>query len=88
MDAKIYDEKGNYLRTEKNYKKPEYNSKQTKVKEIYPRDDGRRYKIIRFRQHGENKVVMRGLTLQEAQAHCSSEKTHGEGWFDGYTEEK
>lgn len=45
------------------------------------------YKIIRFVFQGGNSVVKRGLTLEEAQAWCSREDTHGEGWFDGYTEE-
>jgi hypothetical protein len=46
------------------------------------------YKIIRFRQHEDNETVVRGLTLEQAQAHCSREDTHGDGWFDGYTEEQ
>ena len=45
------------------------------------------YKIIRFRFDGTNKVVKKGLTLQEAQEHCSRKDTSGDGWFDGYTEE-
>lgn len=45
------------------------------------------YKIIRFRQDGDNETRETGLTLEEAQAHCQREDTHGEGWFDGYTEE-
>ena len=45
------------------------------------------YKIIRFRFEGSNRVIKRGLTLEEAQAHCQREDTHGEGWFDGYDEE-
>ena len=45
------------------------------------------YMIIRFRFNGDNEVVRRGLTLEEAQAHCRDEDTHGEGWFDGYEEE-
>lgn len=51
--------------------------------------DDKTYKIIRFRfrQHGDNEVVVRGLTLAQAQAHCRREDTHGEGWFDGYDEE-
>jgi hypothetical protein len=28
-----------------------------------------------------------GLTLDEAQEHCQREDTHGDGWFEGYTEE-
>ena len=47
-------------------------------------DPDRLYKIIRFRRDGPNQVLERGLTLDEAQAHCEREDTHGEGWFDGY----
>jgi len=47
-------------------------------------DPDRLYKIIRFRHDGLNQVIERGLTLDEAQAHCEREDTHGEGWFDGY----
>lgn len=47
------------------------------------------YKIIRFYQDDRpSKTVKRGLTLDEAQAHCRREDTHGEGWFDGYDEER
>jgi len=42
------------------------------------------YKIIRFRFEGNNTVVKRGLTLEEAQAHCRRDDTRGDGWFDGY----
>ena len=47
------------------------------------------YKIIRFYQDfdRDSKVVVRGLTLDQAQAHCRREDTHGDGWFDGYEEE-
>ena len=47
------------------------------------------YKIIRFyKDHYRNRVIKRGLTLEEAQAHCSDPKTRKEGkWFDGYTKE-
>ncbi len=45
------------------------------------------YKIIRFRFNGSNRTIQRGLTLEEAQAHCQREDTHGDGWFDGYAEE-
>jgi hypothetical protein len=43
------------------------------------------YKIIRFRFNGANRIIKRGLSLAEAKAHCSSPKTRGKGWFDGYT---
>ena len=46
------------------------------------------YKIIRFTFDGSPRTVKRGLTLEEAQAHCRREDTHGEGWFDGYDEDR
>ena len=45
------------------------------------------YKIIKFVRDGDNEEVMTGLTLDEAQAYCSREDTHGDGWFCGYTKE-
>ena len=47
------------------------------------------YKIIRFyKNHNRNRVIKRGLTLEEAQAHCRDPKTRKEGeWFDGYAKE-
>jgi hypothetical protein len=45
------------------------------------------YKIVRFRLHADKEVVVRGLTLEQAQAHCNRDDTQGEGWFDGYYEE-
>jgi len=45
------------------------------------------YKIIRFKFKEDSEVIKIGLTLEEAQKHCNSEETHGENWFDGYTEE-
>jgi len=49
------------------------------------------YKIIRFyAPHLErsNRVIRRGLTLQEAQSWCRSPETRkAEEWFDGYDEE-
>lgn len=52
-----------------------------------PADDGKRYKIVRHRFQGEKRTIKTGLTLAEAQAWCERDDTHGEGWFDGYTEE-
>ena len=43
-----------------------------------------KYNIIRFKQDGENRVIKRGLTLEEAREWCTRESTHGKGWFDGY----
>lgn len=45
------------------------------------------YKIIRFRFGKSNRVIKRGLTLEEAQAHCKNPATKGNGWFDGYEKE-
>lgn len=46
------------------------------------------YSIVRFRQGEGRTVVATGLTLEEAQAHCRAEGSHGPGWFDGYTREQ
>ena len=48
------------------------------------------YKIVRFYRDriGYREIIKKGLTLEQAQAHCQREDTHGDGWFDGYTEEK
>lgn len=47
------------------------------------------YKIVRFYRDSdkESKTIKTGLTLAEAQEHCTREDTHGDGWFDGYDEE-
>ena len=44
-----------------------------------------RYKIMLFRRNKKPRVVKRGFTLEEAQAHCRKSTTHGDGWFHGYT---
>lgn len=44
------------------------------------------YDIIRFRMDGVKTIVRMNLTLEEAQAHCRDDSTHGDGWFDGYAE--
>jgi hypothetical protein len=46
------------------------------------------YKIIRFYDDSLSTVIERGLTLEQAQAHCRREDTHGEHWFDGYAAEE
>jgi len=49
------------------------------------------YSIVRFYapgQHKRNRVIRRGLSLEEAQSHCKHPSTRKpEEWFDGYTEE-
>lgn len=62
------------------------------------------YKIVRFNQRADlpNQTIRRGLTLEEAQAHCRDPETNSRtatnavakvrtaqfgDWFDGYEEE-
>ena len=49
------------------------------------------YKIVRFyapHLNKNNRVIQRGLTLEEAQAHCKDPDTRKAGeWFDGYDAE-
>ena len=49
------------------------------------------YSIIRFyapHLNKNNRVIQRGLTLEEAQAHCKDPATRKAGeWFDGYDAE-
>jgi hypothetical protein len=46
------------------------------------------YRIVRFtadEEHPDNhRVILTGLSLAEARAHCNREDTHGGDWFDGY----
>lgn len=53
------------------------------------RSKGTTYKIVRhFADDRPKKVIKRGLTLEEAKAHCNDPKTRKSGvYFDGYTEE-
>lgn len=47
------------------------------------------YKIIRFFRDDKSPVIIKtGLSLEEVQEHCQKDDTHGDGWFDGYDEEK
>lgn len=46
------------------------------------------YSIIRFfADDRPTDVIVRGLTLEQAKAHCNRADSHGEDWFDGYTKE-
>lgn len=60
------------------------------------------YKIVRNYFNGTPRTIARGLTLEEAQAHCKDPETSSStatssaakartrrmgAWFDGYTEE-
>lgn len=51
--------------------------------------DNGTYKVVRFYRDfsRDSKVVLTGLTLQEAKAHCRREDTKGDDWFDGYEKE-
>lgn len=52
-------------------------------------DESKTYKILRFYQDDRpTRTIKRGLTLEQAQEHCKRPDTKGEGWFDGYTEER
>lgn len=61
-----------------------------------------KYKIVRGYFRGGRRVIKRGLTLEQAQAHCKDPETSFRtctkaagkrrtelrgGWFDGYTRE-
>lgn len=46
------------------------------------------YKVLRFfADETPAELIATGLTYEEARAHCKSADTHGNGWFDGFTEE-
>lgn len=46
------------------------------------------YRIERFfADDRPSETVVRGLTLEQAQAHCDRDDTQGDDWFDGYYEE-
>lgn len=40
--------------------------------------------IIRVKMKGNKILIMRGVTLKQAQEWCSSELTRGKGFFDSY----
>jgi hypothetical protein len=49
---------------------------------------GETYKIIRkFSMGDKDEIQATGLTLEEAQDHCSREDTSGPGWMDVYYKE-
>ena len=46
-----------------------------------------KYKIIRFKRNGNNKVIKTNLTLEDAKKHCNNPETEGKNWFDGFTKQ-
>jgi len=61
------------------------------------------YKIVRFYERHDNEVIVRGLTAEQARAHCEDPETSSQTatgpqavartkrmgqWFDGYTSER
>ena len=53
-------------------------------------DQSPTYKIVRFYsdRNREYQIIKRGVSLTEAQTHCSDPRTRQEGiWFDAYTAE-
>ncbi len=42
------------------------------------------YRVVRYRRNDDKEVLVRGLTLEQAQAHCQRDDTKGDDWFDGY----
>lgn len=46
------------------------------------------YRIVRFYEDERpRKVLKLRRTLEQAQAHCKRDDTHGDDWFDGYEQE-
>jgi hypothetical protein len=61
------------------------------------------YKIVRFYKRGQGRTIRRGLTLEQAQAHCRNPETSSQTatspaarrrtaargpWFDGYDDDR
>ena len=46
-----------------------------------------KYKIIKFRKSGTQKVMIKNLTLSEAKRYCSRPDTRGKNWFCGFTKQ-
>lgn len=60
----------------------------TSFENVTPEDEDEPHYIMRkcfdTSNPDHNKVVRVGLDLDEAQAHTSDERTHGDGWMDCY----
>jgi hypothetical protein len=48
----------------------------------------KKYKIIKFRKSGTQKVMEKNLSLDEAKRYCSRPDTKGKNWFCGFTQQK
>lgn len=48
----------------------------------------RKYVITRFTRDGDSIIQAINLTLEEVRDWCNNPETHGDGWFDGYTEQR
>ena len=51
----------------------------------------KQFKIVRFKRNPNTddvtrRTIKKGLTEAEAMAHCQRDDTHGENWFDGWTD--
>jgi hypothetical protein len=46
-----------------------------------------KYKIIKFRKSGTQKVLLTNLSLNEARMYCSRPDTKGKNWFCGFTKQ-
>jgi len=47
----------------------------------------KKYKIIKFRKSGTQKVMETNLNLDEAKRYCSRPDTKGKNWFCGFTQQ-
>ena len=46
-----------------------------------------KYKIIKFRKSGTQKIMERNLSLDEAKRYCNRPDTKGKNWFCGFTKQ-
>ena len=63
--------------------------KSTKKKELMTQinETTKKYKIIKFRKSGTQKVMETNLSLDEAKRYCSRPDTKGKNWFCGFTQQ-
>jgi hypothetical protein len=46
-----------------------------------------KYKIIKFRKSGTQKVIEKNLSLDKAKRYCNRPDTRGKNWFCGFTKQ-